>query len=256
MTLIDTHCHLNDPRLYQDWQGVLRRAQRVGVKVILVVGYDLTSSARAVELAAAEPSLYAAVGVHPHDAATASANYLERLRDWAREKKVVALGEIGLDYYRNLAPPARQREVFLAQYCLARELGLPVVLHCRDAYEELYQLLRSEAPAGEGVVHCFSGDWPAAEKLLQLGFHLSFTGVITFPRNQQLVEVVARTPIDRLLLETDAPYLAPVPYRGRLNEPAYLPLIARKVAEIKRMEVEEVAAQTTANAYRLFAFKE
>ncbi|ACX53191.1 hydrolase, TatD family [Ammonifex degensii KC4] len=256
MELIDTHCHLNDPRLEADLPEVLARARQAGVKVMIVVGYDLASSAKAVALAEREKDLYATVGVHPHDAAKVPPDYLERLRSWAKTGKVVAVGEIGLDFYRNLSPPARQREVFLAQLHLARELSLPVVIHCRDAYDELYSLLKGEKSELEGVLHCFSGTWREAERFLALGFYLSFAGTITFPRSDSLAEVVARMELERLLLETDAPYLAPVPHRGKRNEPAYLVHIARKVAEIRGMRVEEVAAASAASARRLFGLKE
>ncbi|RDV84611.1 TatD family hydrolase [Ammonifex thiophilus] len=255
MELIDTHCHLNDPRLDVDLSEVLARARRAGVKVMIVVGYDLASSARAVALAGKEKDLYATVGVHPHDAAKVPPDFLEHLRSWARMGKVVAVGEIGLDFYRNLSPPARQREVFLAQLRLARELSLPVVIHCRDAYDELYSLLKEEGEGVKGVLHCFSGTWREAAKFLALGFYLSFAGTITFPRSDSLAEVVARMELGRLLLETDAPYLAPVPHRGKRNEPAYLVHIAQRVAEIRGMPVEEVAAITTANARRLFGLE-
>ncbi|WP_334110355.1 TatD family hydrolase [Thermodesulfitimonas autotrophica] len=250
--LTDTHCHLDDERYETDRAAVVARARAAGVTRLVTVGYDLASSRRTVELAAALPGVYAVVGVHPHDAAGVSPEYLEELRRLAREPCVVAIGEIGLDFYRDLSPRPAQREVFVAQLNLARELGLPVVIHCREALGEVYAILRREAVGLSGVMHCFSGGWEEARRFLALGFYLSVAGPVTFAGARRPVEVVRQMPIERLLLETDAPYLAPVPHRGKRNEPAYLVHTAQKVAEIRGISLEELAAATTANAARLF----
>jgi TatD DNase family protein len=250
--LTDTHCHLDDERYETDRAAVVARARAAGVTRLVTVGYDLASSRRAVELAAALPGVYAVVGVHPHDAAGVPPDYLEELRQLARAPRVVAIGEIGLDFYRDLSPRPVQREVFVAQLYLARELGLPVVIHCREALGEVYAILRREAVGLSGVMHCFSGSWEEAKRFLALGFYLSIAGPVTFAGARRPVEVARQVPLERLLLETDAPYLTPEPHRGKRNEPAYLVPTAQKVAAIRGICIEELAAATTANAARLF----
>jgi TatD DNase family protein len=252
MQLTDTHCHLDDQRFDADRAAVVERARAAGVMRIITVGYDIDSSRRGINLAGSLPGVFAVVGVHPHDAAAAPPDYTEALRRLAREPRVVAVGEIGLDFYRDLSPRPVQREVFAAQLRLARELGLPVVIHCRDAHGEVYEILKRETAGLAGVMHCFSGSWEEAKRFLALGFHISIAGPVTFPQSTKLVEVARRVPLDRLLLETDAPYLTPVPHRGKRNEPAYLVHTAQKVAEIRGISLEELASATTANAARLF----
>jgi len=219
---------------------------------VITIGYDLASSKSGVEMAGSLPGVFAAVGIHPHDAAVAPPDYVESLRRLAARERVVAIGEIGLDFYRDFCPRPVQWEVFIAQLRLARELDLPVVIHCREAHAEVYELLRSEGKGLAGVMHCFSGSWEEARPFLALGFYISIAGPVTFPQSGKLSEVARRVPLDRLLLETDAPYLAPVPYRGKRNEPAYLVHIARKVAEIRGIGLGELAWATTENASRLF----
>ena len=251
MRWTDTHCHLNHPDLYAEWQAALFRAQQSGVERLLLVGYDLESSRRAVELAAQSDALYAAVGIHPHDAAQCNADALATLRELAQQPRVVAVGEIGLDFYRDLSPRAAQYEAFHAQMHLTQSLGLPVILHCRDAYDELLGVL-AEYPTVRGVLHCFSGTEAHAQRGLELGYSLGIGGVITFKSAEPLRAIVRAMPRDRLLLETDAPYLAPHPYRGKRNEPAYLPLIAQQVAALWEVSLETLSALTEANVARLF----
>ena len=251
MRWTDTHCHLNHPDLYAEWQAALFRAQQSGVERLLLVGYDLESSRRAVELATQSDALYAAVGIHPHDAAQCDADALATLRDLAQQPRVVAIGEIGLDFYRDLSPRAAQYEAFHAQMHLTQSLGLPVILHCRDAYDELLRVL-AEYPTVRGVLHCFSGTEAHAQRGLELGYSLGIGGVITFKSAEPLRAIVRAMPRDRLLLETDAPYLAPHPYRGKRNEPAYLPLIAQQVAALWEVSLETLSALTEANVARLF----
>uniref|UniRef100_A0A7C2IQN1 TatD family deoxyribonuclease n=1 Tax=Ammonifex degensii TaxID=42838 RepID=A0A7C2IQN1_9THEO len=252
MQLTDTHCHLDDQRFDADRVAVVDRARVAGVTRIITVGYDIASSRRGVDLAGSLPGVFAVVGVHPHDAVAAPPDYVEQLRELAREPRVVAVGEIGLDFYRDLSPRPVQREVFAAQLCLAREFGLPVVVHCREAHGEVYEILKREAAGLAGVMHCFSGGWEEAKRFLALGFYISIAGPVTFPQSSKLGEVARRVPLDRLLLETDAPYLTPVPHRGKRNEPAYLVHTAQKVAEIRGMSLEEIAEATTESAARLF----
>lgn len=251
MRWTDTHCHLNHPDLYAEWQAALFRAQQSGVERLILIGYDVASSRRAVELAAQSDALYAAVGIHPHDAAQCDADALATLRELAQQPRVVAVGEIGLDFYRDLSPRTAQYEAFHAQMQLAQSLGLPVILHCRDAYDELLGVLE-EYPAVRGVLHCFSGTETHAQRGLELGYSLGIGGVITFKSAELLRTIVRAMPRDRLLLETDAPYLAPHPYRGTRNEPAYLPLIAQQVAALWEVPLETLSALTEANVTRLF----
>lgn len=251
MRWTDTHCHLNHPDLYPEWQAAVYRAQQSGVGRVILIGYDLASSLLAVQLAEQSDALYAAVGVHPHDAAQYNSDTLQQLREWTRHPRVVAVGEIGLDFYRDLSPREAQYEAFHAQLQLAREQGLPVVIHCREAYEQVLTVL-SEYPDVRGVLHCFSGTPAQAERGLALGYYLGIGGVVTFKSAETLRAIVQGMPRDRLLLETDAPYLAPHPYRGKRNEPAYLPLIAQQVAALWDAPLATVSEITEANTQRLF----
>ncbi|MEW6183876.1 MAG: TatD family hydrolase [Bacillota bacterium] len=250
--LIDTHCHLNDRLFDKDRLAVLQNAGAAGVEKIINVGYDIDSSEEGAALADSFLGIYAVVGVHPHDAANVPQDYLERLKRLARKTKVLAIGEIGLDFYRDLSPRVIQQKVFTEQLGLACEAGLPVVIHCRDALTAVYDILFREAMKLSGVMHCFSGNWEEAERFLALGFYISIAGPVTFAKNGKLAEVVRRAPLERLLLETDAPYLAPAPHRGKRNEPAYLVHTARRTAEIRGLSLDAVAAATAENARRLF----
>ncbi len=247
----DTHCHLNHPDLYADWQGVLFRAQQSGVQRLILIGYDLPSSQRAVELIEQSDALYAAVGIHPHDATQCTEESLRTLHTLAQHPRVVAIGEIGLDFYRDLSPREAQYEAFHAQLQLAVEARLPVVIHCREAYDELLEVL-AQYPTVRGVLHCFSGMPEHAQRGLELGYYLGVGGVVTFKNAETLRQIVRTMPRERLLLETDAPYLAPHPYRGKRNEPAYLPLIAQQVAALWDVSLMQLSAQTEANAVTLF----
>jgi len=206
-----------------------------------------------VDLAGRLPSVYASVGVHPHEVKHIADDWYDELRRLAQHEKVVAYGEIGLDYHYNHSPPKLQRERFREQICLARDLALPIIIHTREAQEDTIAILREER-AGEigGVFHCFSGDAWLAKDALDLGFLLSFSGVITFQNASMLRDIVKTVPMDRILIETDCPYLTPVPYRGKRNEPAHVRFVSQKIAEIKAVPVERVEAETTRNAERLF----
>lgn len=252
--LIDTHCHFNHERLADDLPHCLERAAEAGVREMIVVGYDLASSDQAVALAEAHaPMLWAAVGIHPHDAKTWSEVTAERLNALCDHPRVVALGEIGLDFYHNFSPRPAQEEAFRAQMALARRSELPVVIHCREAYPETLQILAEEgADETGGVMHCWAGTPEEAERTAALGMALGFGGTLTF-KNAQAVRVAAEAaPLELLLLETDAPYLAPMPHRGKRNEPAFTALVAEKLASLRRLSLEEVTTLTTANARRIF----
>jgi TatD DNase family protein len=253
MILIDTHAHLDMPEFEADLPQVIQRARDAGVSFIMIVGTDPVSCRRTIEISQTYPNIFAVVGVHPHSAADVSNGDLDRLKELACHEKVKAWGEIGLDFYRNLSPPQIQQERFRQQIAIAKELKLPVVIHSRSATQETITSLREErAWEVGGVIHCFSGDAKAAAQYLEMGFAISIPGVITFNKAQGLREVVKRLPSDKLLLETDAPFLAPVPHRGKRNEPAYVRLTAAIVAETRGQDISELAATTTKNACRVF----
>jgi TatD DNase family protein len=251
MRLIDSHAHLDDRVFDKDRATVIARAfsEKIGV---LTVGADLRSSERAVRLAERHRSIWAAAGVHPHDAKTVNQDVLDALERLAQRDGVVAIGEIGLDYYRDLSPRNVQRRAFEQQLALARRLDLPVCLHDRESTADLLAILRAAGDRHHGVVHSFLGEGEFARAFLELGLHLGIGGPLTFPKNNALRDAVRHIPLDRILIETDCPYLTPVPYRGRRNEPAYVRYVAKSVAAIKGIAFEDAARQTTENSNRLF----
>jgi TatD DNase family protein len=251
--LFDTHVHLNDAQFAKDLEQVFGRMAEAGVTRVLCVAFDVPSSEETAAMAQSRPGVYASAGVHPHDAGDVPAGYLARLAELARRPGVVALGEMGLDYYRDLSPRPVQQKVFREQLALARELEMPVIIHARDAFGDLLDILRSDgiSPAG-GVMHCFSGSWEVAGECLDMGFYISLAGPVTFKNAPKLKDIAARVPAERLLIETDCPYLAPEPCRGRRNEPAYVRYVAEHIAAMRDIPVEELARITTANARRLF----
>ena len=259
MIFVDVHAHLDFPEFNADRPLVIQRAQAAGVGAILNVGADLPSSRQAVALAEQYDRVYAAVGMHPHDAKKLDGATLAEFRNLACRPKVVAVGEIGLDFYRNLSPPEVQRRAFQAQLVWAAQLGKPVIIHDREAHDEVLAILTdwaaglTDSPlAGRlGVLHTFSGDQAMAERAIELGFYISISGPVTYPNARRLPEIVRSLPLDRLLIETDCPFLTPHPHRGQRNEPAYVRLVAERIAHLRGMSVEELARATTANAQRL-----
>jgi TatD DNase family protein len=251
--LIDTHCHLNHADFDTDRTEAIARARAAGVGAMVVIGYDLPSSERAVALAAEEPALYATAGIHPHDARTLDDTALARLSVLAQHPKVVGLGEIGLDFYRNLSPRDDQERAFRRQIELARRLRLPIILHTRESESDVLEILEEVGTDGlSGILHCFSAGPEVASRCFRLGFHVGLGGVLTFKNARALQETARELPLDRIVLETDAPYLAPHPHRGRRNEPAYVALVAGRLAELHGRAPEEIAEITTANARALF----
>ncbi|HIQ02215.1 MAG TPA: TatD family deoxyribonuclease [Anaerolineales bacterium] len=248
--LVDSHAHLDFPQFDGDRGTVIGRAREAGLVAILNVGTDLASSRAAVALAEAHDFIYAAVGVHPHDAKTLTPAVLEELRTLARHPKVVAIGEIGLDYYRDLSPRPVQRRAFAEQLALAAELGLPAVVHSREAHDDVLAALGEWD--GVGVLHSYSGGPERLEEVLSLGFSVGLSGPVTFPEARKLRAVAALVPLDRLLVETDCPYLTPVPHRGRRNEPAYVRYVVEAVARARGEEPEGIARAAAENAHRLF----
>lgn len=255
MTLIDSHCHLDGKAFSADRDEAIRRAREAGVETMVAIGSgdgppDLEAGIR---LAEQYPFVYATVGVHPHDAAKAEDSIYGEILSLSAHSKVVAVGEIGLDYHYNFAPPEVQRRVFIRQLETAREAGLPVVIHTREAWSDTFAILAGHWPADGpgGIMHCFSGGPREAEEALGLGFHLSFSGIVTYPKAVEVHEAARLCPLDRLLVETDSPYLAPVPHRGKRNEPAYVVRTAERLAELRGESLEAVASATTANWRRL-----
>ncbi|HDQ03949.1 MAG TPA: TatD family deoxyribonuclease [Deltaproteobacteria bacterium] len=250
--LIDSHAHLEMREFDSDRGEVIARAQKAGVDCIITVGTNLAASRAALALAREYENVFATIGIHPHDAAGAEDEHFDEFRKLAREPKVVAYGEIGLDFFRDISPEKKQIEVFARQLDLARELGLPVVIHDREAHAETLQLLKSSGVC-RGVFHCFSGDYEMAAKCLDLGLSISAPGTVTFEKAKMIHEVVRKVPLEFILLETDCPYLAPAPFRGKRNEPSFIEHTAQKVAQLKNLSWEEIAAATSQNTKKLFA---
>jgi TatD DNase family protein len=249
--LIDSHAHLEMKEFDSDREEVIRRARKEGINYIITVGTNLFFSRKAVSLAHQYENIYAAIGVHPHDVAKTSNKTFDNLRLLASEKKVIAYGEIGLDFFRNVSPYEKQFEMFNQQLELVKELNLPVIIHDREAHKEILQMVKASG-LRHGVFHCFSGDYNMAKECMDLGFYISVPGVVTFNKADKMHNVVRHIPLDFLLLETDCPYLAPVPHRGKRNEPSFIIHTAKKVAEIKGMDWEDVAQKTTLNTKKLF----
>lgn len=254
--LIDTHTHLDAEQFDEDREETISRAVEQGVTRMINIGFNRETIPTTMKLAESYDFIYAAIGWHPQDAITMQEADLDWIAELCRHEKVVAIGEIGLDYYWDTSPKDVQHAVFRKQIGLARELGMPIVIHNRDAHEDTVRILREEkAHEVGGVMHSFSGSWETAKLCLNMGFHLSFGGPITFKNAKQPKEVLKQTPIDRLLLETDAPYLTPHPYRGKRNESAYVNLVAEAAAELKGLSFQEIAEITTRNALERFSIR-
>ncbi len=254
--LIDSHAHLQWEDFGSDIDEVVKNGSNVGVKVIINVGYDFKACKKTLELADRHDGLYAAIGIHPHNAKSLNKNILQSLRELSQHSKVVAIGEIGLDYFRNLSPREMQRNAFEAQINLADELNLPIVVHSRDAQSETLEILsKNKNKIKDGVMHCFSGSLETAERCLKLGLKISLAGPITFPNAYKLHDIVRKTSLDNILLETDCPWLAPQPKRGKRNEPAFLIYTANKISELKQIPLADVASITSQNTKRLFHIK-
>lgn len=254
--LIDSHAHIQGKEYAVEVEAVIARARAAGVETIIAVGGagDMSSNNEAVAMAARFENVYATVGMHPHDAKDVGADELKTLKELASSPKVIAVGETGLDYYYNHSPHDVQRRVFAHFIQMACDTELPIVVHERDAAKEAADLLRNEG-AGKlrGVIHCFTGNYEAACAYLDLGFYLSFTGIITFKNAEPLREVVRKVPLERIFVETDSPFLTPVPHRGKRNEPAYVRFVAETIAKVKGVDLAEVARLTSANVKALFS---
>ncbi len=255
--LVDSHCHLDSEQFDGDREAAIERAFAAGVETMLAIGSGdgPPDYEAAIRLADQHAAIYATVGVHPHDAGKADDRTLAELERLLKHPKVVAIGEIGLDYHYDFSPREVQRAVFVAQLDLARRSGRPIAIHTREAWDDTFALLEQHwvgAPQG-GIMHCFSGGPEEARRCLAMGFHLSFAGVVTFPKATALHQAAREAPLDRILIETDAPYLAPVPMRGKRNEPAFVAHTARRLAELRGETVETIVAATSTNFRRLCA---
>lgn len=255
MTLLDSHCHIDMPQFDDDRDAVVARAREAGVTNMLIVGgVDEDAGHRRALRVAESLGLPVSAGIHPHEARLANEAIYDELKQLAGEKRIVAIGEIGLDFHYDHSPRPVQREAFRKQVRLAREVGLPVIVHTREADDETAALLESEAAAETGgVIHCFTGGLELARRALDLGFFISFSGILAFPRTEVIQQVARDLPLDRLLVETDAPFLAPPPHRGKRNEPAFVVEVARRVASLRGSSLEEVGAAAAKNFSRLFS---
>lgn len=252
--LVDSHCHLDFPEFADELDEVVQRARDSGIGLMLTINTHVTRFERVLAVAERFPEVYCTIGIHPHEAGTEPQADVEKLVEAARHPKVVGFGETGLDYFYDKSPRDRQRASFRTHIEAARRAGLPVIVHTRDADDDTAAILAEEMGKGAftGLVHCFSSGPQLAEKAVELGLYLSISGIVTFKKAEALQETVKTIPVDRLLVETDCPYLAPIPYRGKRNEPAYVTHTAAKIAELKNILAEELAQATTANFLNLF----
>ena len=255
--LFDSHCHVDEEKFDQDRDAVLQRMAENGVTRMAVVGSDMATSAHGVSFAAAHPGCVAVVGIHPHEAKGFREEDLQRLADWYTSGQAKAIGEIGLDYYYDFSPRQIQREVCQRQIELAYTLGAPAVFHIRDAHGDMLEMFRARrARLPRGIIHCYSGSWESAKEYLDMGFYISFAGPVTFKKAPNLQLAAKNVPRDRLIIETDSPYLAPEPVRGRRNEPANVRYVAEKIALLRGETFEEVAAYTYRNACAIYGITE
>jgi TatD DNase family protein len=253
--LIDSHCHLDFPDFAGEIDQILARAKSAGVEKMITIGTRLSQAGRLQQLAAEREEVFFTVGTHPHNAEEESDVDAGKIREFSRDPKCVGIGEAGLDYHYNYAPPDVAQRVFRAQIGLAREIGLPLVIHAREADDDIAAILREEMAAGpfKALLHCFTSSRALAMTGLELGFSISFSGVVTFKNSQALRDLAREVPMERMLVETDAPYLAPVPHRGKRNEPAFVADTAKVLAEVKGLPIAELAAATRVNTLRLFS---
>ncbi len=255
--LIDSHCHLEMPEFKKDLETVVRNAKESGIEYIFTVGTEEKDWKRTLEIAHSHPFIYAILGVHPHHAREIHDQTYSRLKELCQDKKVRAIGEMGLDFFRNLSPRETQLKRFREQIGLAKTLGLPIVVHDRDAHQETIEILKSEnAEECGGIIHCFSGDYEMAKICMDMGFQISIPGTITFKNAELFREAVKKIPLESLLVETDAPFLTPEPFRGRRNEPGHVRYTAQKLAEIKKIPFEKLADVTSENALRVYRVNE
>lgn len=255
--LIDSHAHLDDERFDPDRENIISSLKENGISLVVNPGSDLSSSIKSVRLSEEYENIYAAVGVHPHEAKAMSEETIEALRSLSAREKVVAIGEIGLDYFYDNSPRDIQKKWFLEQIRLAKEADLPIIVHSRDASQDAFDIINQEKDNRlRGVLHCYSGSEEMAREYIKLGFYISFGGPVTFKNSKVSKKVAQDIPLDKMLIETDSPYLTPEPNRGKRNEPSYVKYVARTIAEIRGISFEELAEKTAENAKNLFKIKE
>ncbi len=254
--MIDSHCHLEMKEFDHDRSEVIERGEKNGITHMITVGTDLMHCRKVINIAQTYPAVYAAIGIHPHFAKDIDQSTYDELRKLAKKDKVVAFGEIGLDFFRNISPRDVQIKGFKEQINLAGELNLPLIIHDRDAHQEILAILSEEKKQGAGgIIHCFSGDYSMARQCLDMGFYIAVSTTVTYKKNHQLRDIVKKLPMDRLLVETDSPYLAPSPHRGKRNEPSFVKYGAEKIAEIKGITLKEAATITSQNTLRALGMK-
>lgn len=253
--LFDSHAHLDNVRFDKDRDQVIKMIQENGIGWILNAGACMASSAASIQLAEQYSCIYAAVGVHPHDVKDIKGGDYEQLAEWTKHPRVVAIGEIGLDYYYDLSPRELQQQALVAQIDIARQTNMPIIIHDRDAHGDIMQIIKKEAKGLQGVFHCFSGSMEMMWEVIAMGFYVAFGGSVTFKNAAKLPAIAAAVPLDRLLVETDSPYLTPEPKRGRRNDPSYVKYVAEYIAALRQMEYGDLVAATTANAKELFKIK-
>lgn len=255
--IFDSHTHLNAEQFNDDIPETIARAKELGVTEMAVVGFDIPTIEKSLQLSKTYDDIYSIIGWHPTEAGSYTKEIEEKLQQQLTLPKVVALGEIGLDYYWMEDPKEVQAKVFRRQIAIAKEMNLPISIHMRDAIEDTYQILKEEDVRNiGGIMHSYSGDWEWAQRFLDLGMHISFSGVVTFKKAADVQDVATHVPLDKLLVETDAPYLAPVPYRGKRNEPGYTRYVVEKIADLRQLPFETIAEQTRENAHRLFRIEQ
>lgn len=255
--IFDSHTHLNAEQFNDVIPETIARAKELGVTEMAVVGFDTPTIEKSLQLSKTYDDIYSIIGWHPTEAGSYTKEIEEKLQQQLTLPKVVALGEIGLDYYWMEDPKEVQAKVFRRQIAIAKEMNLPISIHMRDAIEDTYQILKEEDVRDiGGIMHSYSGDWEWAQRFLDLGMHISFSGVVTFKKAADVQDVATHVPLDKLLVETDAPYLAPVPYRGKRNEPGYTRYVVEKIADLRQLPFETIAEQTRENAHRLFRIEQ
>ncbi|MFZ2197225.1 MAG: TatD family hydrolase, partial [Thermodesulfovibrionales bacterium] len=251
LSIIDTHCHLDMKQFDPDRKEVIERARAAGIEAMITVGSDLKGTVSAMKLSSQYDFIYASIGIHPHDAKDFNDDIYRQLKEWTNATRVVAIGETGLDYHYDHSPRQVQRDVFEKHLRLAEETGLPVIIHSREAQKDTIEILRKSG-INRGVLHCFSGDMEMAEQVMSMGFYISVAGPVTFKKTRELKEIAGGIPDDYLLVETDAPYLSPEPFRGRRNEPAFIIETLKQIADLRKVSLEDMARITSLNAKRLF----
>ena len=253
--MIDSHVHLDDEAFNEDREDIIKSLGENGIELVINNSSDLPSSERSVKLANKYENIYAAIGVHPHEASFYNDEVENRLIELSKNKKVVAIGEIGLDYYYDFSDRETQKRVFIRQLELAREVDLPIIIHDRDAHGDIMNILRNEGKDNWGIFHCYSGSWEMAKEAIKMGFYISFAGPVVFPKSTNLKEVARQVPLERILIETDSPYLTPPPFRGRRNDPSKTQFVAEEIASLKGLDVDEFCEIAFNNGKRVFGIE-